>query len=365
MEKKSRIKKTKKKRNKKSRTDLWEKFDSEILGKTDIECVYSNNPSNSEISEISERTKCDSCGSDVRYNDLKFLTCTNAKCGIIYKDGLDLTAEWRYYGVDDNKQSDPTRCGMPINPLLKESSFGCKVICTGSSTYEMRKIRRYTEWQSMPYKEKSQYDEFQKINALSTEAGIPKIIIDDAFRYHKKVSEMKTFRGCNRDGIIAASIYIASRINNYPRTAKEIATIFKLDNTSATKGCKNALQIINSLEKEIDNSSKTYLYATTPVSFIERYCSKLCINKELTKVCLFVAKRIEKLNKMAENTPHSVAAGIIYFVVLKCGLIITKRDVNLVSEISEVTINKCYKKLCGIHEENKLIPDCIIQKYSN
>ena len=34
---------------------------------------------------------------------------------------------------------------------------------------------------------------------------------------------MKTFRGCNRDGIIAASIYLASRIFNYPRTAKEIA----------------------------------------------------------------------------------------------------------------------------------------------
>ena len=27
----------------------------------------------------------------------------------------------------------------------------------------MRKIRRYTEWQSMPYKEKTQYDEFEKI----------------------------------------------------------------------------------------------------------------------------------------------------------------------------------------------------------
>ena len=41
---------------------------------------------------------------------------------------------------------------------------------------------------------------------------------------------MKTFRGDNRDGIIAASIYISFRINKYPRTAKEIATLFNLDN---------------------------------------------------------------------------------------------------------------------------------------
>ena len=72
--------------------------------------------------------------------------------------------------------------------LLEESSYGCKVtVSAGNSSYEMRKIRRYTEWQSMPYKEKSQYDEFQKIQtALSKQAGIPKIIIDEALRYHKK-----------------------------------------------------------------------------------------------------------------------------------------------------------------------------------
>ena len=63
----------------------------------------------------------------------------------------------------------------------------------------------------------------------------------------RQVSEAKTFRGLNREGIIAASIYISARINNYPRTAKEIATIFNLDNTSATKGCKNALSIINKI----------------------------------------------------------------------------------------------------------------------
>ena len=99
-------------------------------------------------------------------------------------------------------------------------------------TYEMRKIKRYTEWQSMPYKEKSQYDEFQIITTMANNAGIPKMIIDDAIRYHKKISEYKlTFRGDNRDGVIDASIYIACRINNLPRTAKEIAHIFHLDIT--------------------------------------------------------------------------------------------------------------------------------------
>ena len=257
--------------------------------------------------------------------------------------------------------SDPTRCGMPINPLLKESSYGCKVICGGRSSYEMRKIRRNTQWQSMPYKEKSQYDEFETIKLMSKNAGIPKIIVDEALRQHKKLSEEKTFRGDNRDGIIAASIYIAARIHKYPRTAKEIASIFHLDNTSATKGCKNAVNLLNKMEKDDVSSDKTHFYKTTPTAFIERYCSKLGINAELTKVCKFISLIIEKRDLIPENTPHSIAAGIVYYIGQLCNLNICKKKVSIVSEISEVTINKCFKKLEQLNMD--LIPKQILNKY--
>ena len=199
----------------------------------------------------------------------------------MYKKVLDFSPEWSFYGGDDKKGRDPARCGNPINPLLMESSFGCKVMCNSNTTYEMRRVRRYTEWQSMPYREKSQYDEFQRIQALASEAGLTKIIIDEALRQHKIISEQKTFRGVNRDGIIAASIYIACRINNNPRTPKEIASVFKLDNTSATKGCKNAMNIINTLECDLENNCKTTFTNMEPVLFIERFCSHLQINNEL------------------------------------------------------------------------------------
>lgn len=338
---------------------LWDKFEisENECGKntkmSNIECIYRSE---------GQREKCDCCQNNLAITDEGFLTCTNVKCGIIYKDMLEQSAEWRYYGADDNNGGDPTRCGMPINPLLKESSFGCKIICKGSTTYEMRKIRRYTEWQSMPYKEKSQYDEFQKISVLANQSGIPKLIIDDAIRYHKLISETKTFRGLNRDGILAASIYVAARINNFPRTAKEIATIFHLDNTSATRGCKNAITIINELEHEMTNEDKTSLCQTTPLSFIDRYCSRLNLNIELTKLCKFIAVRIEKNNLIPENTPHSIAAGIIYFVSQICNLNVSKKAINKITEISEVTINKCYKKLDIIKEQ--LVPKTIYNKYN-
>tara|TARA_B110001450_G_C17666806_1_gene499951 strand:+ start:2350 stop:3489 length:1140 start_codon:yes stop_codon:yes gene_type:complete len=354
---KNNTKKNKKFKDKNSKKLIWDQFDTETNNSTkNIECIYRKS---------GQREFCDCCNYSLLITDEGFLTCSNDKCGVIYKDSIDNSAEWRFYGSEDNNNSDPTRCGMPINPLLKESSFGCKVICNDNrkTTYEMRKIRRYTEWQSMPYREKSQYDEFQRITILASQSGIPKLIIDDAMRYHKKVSEAKTFRGLNREGIIAASIYISARINNFPRTAKEIATIFNLDNTSATKGCKNAISIINDIEHEMHNEDKISLCKTTPESFIERYCSRLNINLELTKLAKFIAIRIQNNNLIPENTPHSIAAGIIYFVSQECNLNISKNSINNISEISEVTINKCYKKLESI--KTKLIPKQILEKYSN
>ena len=289
------------------------------------------------------------------------MTCSNNKCSVIYKDSLDQTAEWRFYGADDSSSKDPTRCGMPVNHLLKESSYGCKVICNGRSSYEMRKIKRYTEWQSMPYKEKSQYDEFEHIKAMSRIAGIPKMIQDEALRQHKIISEMRTFRGFNRGGVIAASVYISCRIHNFPRTAKEIATIFKLDPTAATKGCKHAVHLLEKNETGMENNEKTHFHRTKPIAFIERYCSRLNMNQELTKLCKFVAMKIEKNNIIPENTPQSIAAGIIYFVVTLCKVNVIRKDVSIVSDISEVTINKCHKKLLNIKTD--IIPQMILNKY--
>jgi transcription initiation factor TFIIB len=338
---------------------MWNVFNSEVTtpdaNANGLECIYR---------DCGNRENCDQCASSLAFSEEGFLTCTNTRCGIIYKDIIDQGAEWRYYGADDNQGGDPTRCGMPINPLLKESSYGCKILCSGNTTYEMRKIKRYTEWQAMPYKEKSQYDEFQFISTMAHNAGISKMIIDDAIRYHKKISEYyQTFRGENREGILAASIYVSCRINNTPRTPKEIALIFHLDATNATKGCKNVQQIINIIEKDMETEEKTVFSKTTSIDFIERYCSKLTMGVELTKLCQFISIKIERMALMPENTPHSIAAGIVFFVIQLCGLIPTKRDVKRVSDISEVTISKCHKKI-EKHTAD-LVPGAILNKYVN
>ena len=342
------------------KSKLWEIFDTENttsnnkLTETTIECIYQKQPDND---------LCSLCSTTLILMEDGFPTCTNPSCGVIYTNTLDYSPEWRYFGADDKNANDPTRCGNPINPLLVESSYGCKVLCTPKCSYEMKKIRKWTEWQSMPHREKSLYDEFQFITIMAQNAGIPKIFIDEAMIIHKDISEQKIFRGLNRDGIKAASIYISCRLNGCPRTSHEIAEIFKLDKTSATNGCSMAVNILNNIERKLDSSGQSDLCSTTPSAFIERYCSKLNMTTDMTMLAKFVATRLESNNTITDNTPHSIAAGIIYFISQNCNLSISKPEIKRVCGVSEVTINKCYKKMEVL--KTQLIPACILKKYAD
>jgi transcription initiation factor TFIIB len=352
--------KTKKKKTEisyREKAKLWDIYDLDkseenSSPENDVECVYTT-PKDNDL--------CMSCSSPLMIMDDGFPTCTNDRCGIIYKEVLDYSPEWRFYGADDKNATDPTRCGNPINPLLVQSSFGCKVLSSHTSSYEMKKIRKWTEWQSMPHKEKSLYDEFQFITVMAQNAGIPKIFIDNAMTIHKDISEQKMFRGLNRDGIKAASLYISCRLNGCPRTSHEIAQIFKLDKTSATTGCSMAVNILHNIERDLDPSKQTMLKITLPSSFIERYCSRLNFNPEQTMLAKFITHKIEQLQIITDNIPHAIAAGIVYFVANNCDNSSTKKDIKTISGVSEVTINKCFKKLETF--KDKLIPEVIRKKY--
>lgn len=352
--------KTKKKKTILTKDDklrIWDAFQSDSQTtereKPEIKCVYKS---------AAALDSCSSCGSQLMVMEDGFPTCLNKSCGMVYTDTLDYSPEWRYFGAEDKNANDPTRCGNPINPLLEMSSYGCKVLHTPKSSKEMMKIGKWIAWQSMPHKEKSLYDEFQFITIMAQNSGINKIFINDAMAIHKDISEQKIFRGINRDGIKAASIYISCRLNGCPRTSHEIAEIFHIDKASATAGCSMAVNILNNIERGVCMDEQTDLCLTKPSDFVERYCSKLGMPNELVMVTKFVTDKVEKGAVKCNNTPHSIAAGIIYFVAQNCNLQISKTDIRRVCGVSEVTINKCYLKMA--ENVDVLLPTVIRKKYA-
>ena len=264
------------------------------------------------------------------------------KCGKMSQKIIEHGAEWRYYGSEDSKSSDHTRCGLPANFLLKNSSVGSIISNHGITSADMKRVRKYHIWNAMPYKERSLYNVFDSIFVRSNNHGIPACIIDDAKENYKLLDEAQISRGTNRKGLIAACIYIACKKRNVPRSAKEIAKIFNLSITSMTRGCKQFMHIMNMHKKE---DPGTLTIATKPDDFIYRFCSNLNLNSKIQELCMKVTKTADNYSLVSQNTPPSVAAGCIYLVSNFCKLGLTKKDIATSCGISEVTISKCYKKL--------------------
>jgi len=259
---------------------------------------------------------------------------TCASCFTLTDRYIDVGAEWRYYGADDNKQADPTRCGLPSNELLPNSSMGSMIGFGNNETYAIRIMRKYHMWNSMTYKERSLYNIFDILTINATNHGIAKSIIEEAKMLYKNVSETKISRGDNRNGLIASCMYMACKNSKVPRSAKEIAKIFNLKVTTITRGCKLYQDLM-----------KVNVESTTADDFINRFCSHMNMSAEMRDICKKIVSIVEEKSYVSENTPPSIAAATIFLCNEKMGWNMQKKQVADGCDISQVTMIKCYKKL--------------------
>lgn len=276
-------------------------------------------------------------------------------CGYIDENIIDHSPEWKSHGADDKIQTDISRCGNPINPLLEQFSYAMKVRVNYKSTMEMKTIKKWTDWGGNPNNEKMLNDEFQYITQVALRAGITKNIIDRALEIYKMTLNHQMFRGENREGIRSASIYVSCKENGVPRTPQEIATMFNIDKKYATIGLSTIKDIMLQIEKnnKTDNNDADTTEEITSITidtdncihYIPRFCSLLEMKDGHKFLCMCIAEKIDADKLITDHASHCIASGIIYFVAVYYKVNITKQMIENCTGISDVTINKCFQKI--------------------
>lgn len=300
-----------------------------------------------EIKEIEEYNEiCPTCNRDdniIEDTQQGFKVCKN--CGQVISKLLDNNPEWKQY--DDDKNS--SRCSMPINKLLPQSSLGTTI--SGGAFKSRLKILH--SWSAMPYKERSLNLVLKKIQDKCRKGNIMKCIEDDAKIMYKVISECRhtsgknkgkyiIIRGANRRSLIAACVFFACKKKNMTRSPKEISKLFNLKYTEMTKGCKNFTKLMKLKQNQVEID----VGKSKPEHFITRFCNELKIKNELINEALKITNNINRLNIASDHTPFSIATSAILLVADNNGLShITKKIISEKFGVSEVTISKTYKKL--------------------
>lgn len=321
----------------------WNLFD-EIQNSTRSAC--DTEPSRSISPEAGIR-QCEFCSSKTFVFEDGYCCCTH--CGGIAEDVMMHSKELSFASETSKQQ---VRVGLPVNPLLPTSSLGSVIASKGKFNPTTKKMCQYHQWNSMPYKERSLWSVYNKIMNKARRGGISNILIDEAKSIYKSLSEVNISRGSNRNGLIAACVYVSCKRNNVPRSVKEIAAMFDLSVPELTKGAKRLHDIMNRCRKQIHHKSADDISMTVKTTgaadFIERFCSSLNMPAHIVQFSRNVAQRATELGIVDENTPPSVASGCIFMVVQMVPMLgsrISKKNISKACNISEVTIGKCYKKL--------------------
>jgi transcription initiation factor TFIIB len=265
------------------------------------------------------------------------------RCNTVVGRLLDQGAEWRFYGADDTRGTDPTRCCPPSNDLIP--TLGCVIAHIPRSPMSSAKnnantisrpsmVQKYQSWNALTYKERTLCAVFDALAVSAAQFGITPCILDEAKSLYKRVAETKITRGENRLAFIACSLYIACKSNKVPRSLREIAAMFNVRINAMTKGCRMFQEIV---DIDLDCSQAS--------NFVRRFCSRLGISPRGTKLTERIVQRSDDLAIVCDCTPPSVVAGAIWMANVHLDLGLSKKEVAEACIISQVTVAKCFKRL--------------------
>jgi transcription initiation factor TFIIIB Brf1 subunit/transcription initiation factor TFIIB len=255
-------------------------------------------------------------------------------CGFQLYGNIDTSAEYRYYGTEDSKAVDPTRCGLPIDALLPGSSLSTMI--SGKNN----QLKRLHGWTSIPPKERSLKQVFDIItNACNTMKLNPSVIQMSKVIFFT-IRDKQLSRGKNRNSLLSACIYNSCKSMDVKILPQEVCEYFQIQFCDFCNGCKMLSELLENTNFDFEIKPSDWS------DYLERFSIHLGFTDHQIREIMKIGIKINELHILKKHTPQSFASGVIYYYVeIKALKHITKDHIIEVCNISKVTIEKIYSKI--------------------
>ena len=295
--------------------------------------------------DIEDTVKCPECSSrNLDHDDTRGeVVCMD--CGLVLEDDvIDQGAEWRVFSPEQGDQR--SRTGAPMNKMMHDKGlstdldwqnkdYSGKAVAPKmrSQLYRMRKWQRRARTSNA--QERNLSIALAEIDRICSRMELPKITREEAATVYRKCVENRLVRGRSIEGVSAASIYIACRLHNVPRTLDEVST-------SARTGRKEIGRTARFVIREL----KIRIQAPRPQDYVPRFCSELGLPPNVEARALEFVDEICRLELDSGKGPVGIAASSIYIAGIMCNHHRTQREVSEAAGVTEVTIRNRYKEIC-------------------
>ena len=291
---------------------------------------------------IKKENVCPECGNEnFDYDQSKGETICKV-CGLIISENIiDNGPEWRAYNSEQNNAR--ARVGPKSSYLYHDEGLSTDIDWKNDkiSNDNLRQWYRLRKWHKRNRvhgaRERSLAFALNDLSTKSSNLNLPRSVKESAAFTYKKAFENKLIRGRTIECVVSASIYIACRVFNIPRTLEEISEV----------SCSNRKEIGRTY-RHIARKLNIKLIPTSPIDYIPRFASQLKLSERIqVKAIEIINKSIEKGLTIGKG-PNGIAAAALYLSSNLLGERKTQRDIAEVAGVSEVTVRSRYKELSEI-----------------
>lgn len=167
------------------------------------------------------------------------------------------------------------------------------------------------------------------LDGIRTKLGLPESVVEHTAYLFRKISAKRLLSGRSTQGIICATVYIACRLTNTPRTLQDVALAGNIKR-------KNLQGIYRFLVRELDFHPETY----NPGEFVSRISKAIHISEKTERLAFKIVSLCEKNGMSTSKNPMSIAAASVRLAVVKNAEKVSQMKISKASGISTVTIRE-------------------------
>ena len=280
-------------------------------------------------------------------DNLRIITDTNSgeticsRCGMIVLDKTQNInqPEWRAFSSAEHE--DRSRTGIPMSLAIHDMGLACVIGKTNRNAGGKKMdnaMQRLRILDSRAYIHGSSdiglIHAFNILRILKDKLTLPYVVVEKAAYIYRKAHERKLSRGRLVTAIVAASVHIACREMNTPRTLKDIAAASNIKRKQLAKAYR-LLHIEFDIKVPLADQTKC----------IAKIANKSNLSERTKRHALRIMDEIRETQISAGKNPMALAATILYFSCLKTGENKSQVDIAQAAGVTEVTMRNRSREL--------------------
>ncbi|MGQ4894147.1 MAG: TFIIB-type zinc ribbon-containing protein [Candidatus Njordarchaeia archaeon] len=275
---------------------------------------------NREDDEIPKQ--CPYCGSKEIIVYDGYIVCGN--CGFII-DEVRITPEreWRIFNSTDISRKSRT---SKLTMLEAPEDMSRTAIKEDNGKYSTVPISSPIEKSFVRIK--YILEEFANKLKLTAVTRVTAIRLLSLYIHKKNIREKE------KNAMVAAALYAASRMTNNPKPLDKIIRVTKVRKKAVSKAFKMLKEIVGVSIKPPD-----------PEKYIISFGKELGLSGKCIKLALFISQSAKERGLGIGKDPAGLAAAALYFASLELGEKRTQKRIAEVAAITEVTVRNRYREL--------------------